>query len=346
MYDGSAVASRRPATPTSLSHAIGGGRYVRAPVADASLAPARGPWPALCRGDQRRLSVRSSCARDAGSSRPRRTGRDYEWPPTPLLGEMAWTQAGKTAGLLLAQPLDLTGRAARAADHRRPAHRPPPCEVRVTDADGATATGARSEAAACRRSERTTTASCGRRPSSSTRAAAPVDLAHIVRVDLVSGTAHGRLWVADLAAAPATLAAVPAHRLPTIDLDNRRVTEGSGGAKVVKDFPFHVRGTLRRRPGSWSSRLGQRPGDVRRRYRRPGARADRRHDRHPVSSDRRPDYRRLVTQVGAWATSNVMTDDYTGVGQRSSTTTRRRGSSCGPWRGPSRRGSPRAGGWS
>src|SRR6185312_13669257 len=67
-----------------------------------------------------------------------------------------------------------------------------------------------------------------------------VDLGRITRVDLVSASDHGRIWVADLGTAPAKLAPVPERRLPTVDIGRMRVQEGNGHGVVTARLPFRV----------------------------------------------------------------------------------------------------------
>ena len=171
---------------------------------------------------------------------------------------------------------------------------------------------------------------------------AAVDLTRIVRVDLVSASTRGRVWVADLSSAPATLAAVPDRRLPTINFSRVRIEEGAGGAKTAR-VPFQVTGDLTA-PARFSVlTVGQARGDVQRFSvdLAPGQTGG----SVPVGyvADRRADYRRLVTQVTAWATRNVMTDGYLGELAVVDDDPRPR-SPSGAWRGASSRATPRSGG--
>ena len=140
-----------------------------------------------------------------------------------------------------------------------------------------------------------------------------VDLSRVSRVDLVSRSATGRVWVLDLAAAPAALAPVPARRLPLVDLGTLSVDEGDEPTAQVARVPFSVTGDLTgraeitvavvdyssaRRPHRVTVDLapGQTTGSV------------------PVDfrADRVDDLE--VTGVGlmAWAGRGVMVDDYLG----------------------------------
>ena len=47
----------------------------------------------------------------------------------------------------------------------------------------------------------------------------------ISRIDLVGDSADGRLWILDVAAAPAVPVAEPAQRMPTVSLGSLRVAD-------------------------------------------------------------------------------------------------------------------------
>ena len=140
-----------------------------------------------------------------------------------------------------------------------------------------------------------------------------VDVSRVSRVDLVSRSATGRVWVLDLAAAPAALAPVPARRLPLVDLGTlshrrgRRADRPGGAGAVLGD---------RRPPGRAEHHGGGRDYSSARRPHRvtvdlaPGQ--TRAASPSTSGADRVDDLE--VTGVGliAWAGRGVMVDDYLG----------------------------------
>jgi len=310
LFDGSRARVASQGDAQTLSHAIGGGRVLRAPSTSTALSLADGATTRFCVStyDDRRVS---SCGTGATAAAAPHWSTSGERLPVRSFFEMAWTASGQSGGLLLGSPLDLTGRRleVRTIGGGRTAAA---VRVRITDADGASAV--------------IDPVGGGGLPVLGTTAevrklwaqtlvvdptGAPVDLSRIARVELVSASARGKVWVADLSSAPATLAAVPDRRLPTISFSRVRIEEGAGGAKVAR-VPFRVTGDLTS-PARFSVlTVGQGRGDVQRFSvdLAPGQTGG----SIPVgyAADRRADYRRLVTQVSAWSTRNVMTDGYLG----------------------------------
>ncbi|KQW48685.1 hypothetical protein ASC77_08080 [Nocardioides sp. Root1257] len=311
LFDGSRARVASQGDAQTLSHAIGGGRVLRAPGISTGLALADGATTRFCSGvyDAGRIA---SCGRGAAAAAATpHWSLGGERVPVRTFFEMAWTASGQSGGMLLGSPLDLTGRRLELrtiVDGRASTA----VRVRLTDADGASAVldpvggdalPALGSAPEVRKLWAQTVVV--------DPAAAALDLTRVVRVDLVGVSSRGRLWVADLSSAPAALAAVPARRLPTIDISRLRVTEGSGGAKVA-EVPFHVNGVLTAPARFVVLTVGQARGDLQRFAvdLAPGQTGG----TIPVGyvADRRADYRRLVTQVAAWPTRNVMTDRYIG----------------------------------
>ncbi len=307
LFDGSRARVASQGDAQTLSHAIGGGRDVRPPSA---LSLAAGAETRLCTGtyDDRRVS---SCGLGAVAAAAPLWSASSERLPARSFFEMAWTATGQSGGLLLASPLDLTGgrlELRTIVDGRSAAA----LRVRITDADGASALvdpvgGVALPALG-------TTADV-RKLWAQTLVVDPagtaVDLTRIVRVDLVAASPRGRVWVADLSSAPAALVAVPDRRLPTVSLSRVRVTEGAGGTKTAR-VPFQVSGALESPARFTVLTVGQARGDVQRFTvdLAPGQTSG----SVPVGyvADQRADHRRLVTQVTAWPTRNVMTDGYLG----------------------------------
>lgn len=311
LLDGSRARVASQGRAQVLSHAIGGGRSVRAPSPASPATPPGGAATRLCRGaDEPRQASACGYGGLRAASAPHWSVAGDRAPTRQFL-EMAWTAAGQAGGLQLTAPLDLTGRRLEVrtiADPRRPVA----LRVRVADSGGRTALltpvgGGVLEP-------------LGREPDVRRLwaqalvvdpSAAAVDLTRITRVDLVAASDRGRVWVADVSAAPASLAPVPERRLPILDLDRVTVAEGDRGVPVVH-LPYRLAGALTepaqvvfvtsgRGPGP-DERLtvdlvpGETGGSV------------------PVSheADLRADRRRTITEVSAWATRNLVTDSYLG----------------------------------
>ncbi|MFC7493386.1 MULTISPECIES: hypothetical protein [unclassified Nocardioides] len=312
LFDGSRARVASQGAAQTLSHAIGGGRELRTPGGSTSLALADGASTRFCRGTL--IPGRyASCGNDVGPAAAAPMWLlQGEAVPARDFFEMEWTAPGQSGGLLLRSPLDLTGRRLdlrTIVDDRSGVA----LRVRLTDATGASAlldpVGG------------LWLPGLGRAPDSRKLwaqtlvvdpAGTTLDLTRIVRVDLVGASSRGRVWVADLAAAPAALSAVPARRLPTIDVDRVRVREGSGGRKIAR-LPFRVNGTLTEPATFVVSTVGQARRDSQR-FRidlAPGQTGG----AIPIAydADRRADYPELITQVAAWGSRNVVTDRYTGA---------------------------------
>jgi len=311
LFDGSRARVASQGDAQTLSHAIGGGRDLRSPSATTALSLADGATTRFCTGtyDDRRVS---SCGLGAAvAAAAPLWSASGERLPVRSFFEMAWTESGQSGGLLLASPLDLSGRRLELrtiVDGRSAAA----VRVRITDADGASAL--LDPVGGVGLPSLGTTADVRKLWAQTVvadPAGAAVDLTRIARVDLVAASPRGRVWVADLSSAPAALVAVPDRRLPTVSFSRVRVTEGAGGAKTAR-VPFRVSGALDSPARFTVLTVGQARGDVQRFTvdLAPGQTSG----SVPVGyvADQRADYRRLVTQVTAWPARNVMTDDYLG----------------------------------
>ncbi|MGB0099951.1 MAG: hypothetical protein WBP61_06690 [Nocardioides sp.] len=310
LFDGSRARVESTGDAQVLSHAIGGGRDVRAPGRGVSRALPDGASTRICRGTFAQ-DKRASCS----------WGLDYQVHPhwvdpweqqrNRQFLEMSWTAPGQDGGLLLEEPLDLSADRLELRTIADPERGPVQVQVRITDGEGNEAL--------------LTPVGGGNVPGlgasprywAQTIVVDPtdgvgVDLSRIVRVDLVAGSDRGRVWVADLAAAPADLAEVPDERLPLVDLGNVRVPEGDVVGEVTADLPFQVVGEVSaparisvatsgagsRRSQRFTIDLapGQTSGTI------------------PVTylSDRVHDLGTMRTDVAVWPLRNVMTDSYRG----------------------------------
>ncbi len=314
LFDGSRARVDSIGDAQVLSHAIGGGRDVRAPGRDLGLALADGATTRLCRGDYAPGKI-ASCGYglDYSGTRPH-WPETYERLATREFFQMSWTAAGQTGGVVLDEPLDLSAERLELRTIVDPNAGDVDLRVRITDADGGSAVltpqggGTLPGLGVKEDTQKYWAETLVADPAS----AAGVDLARIVRVDLVSASAAGRVWVADLSAAPAELAAVPAVRLPTVDLGRVRVKEGNGTKPVTASLPFTVVGEVTRPARFQVVTAGQAVGEVQRFNvdLAPGQTSG----SIPVTyqPDRRDDFDIAVTSAVAWPVRNMMTDAYIG----------------------------------
>lgn len=315
MFDGSRVTVPSIGDAQVLSEAIGGGRDVRTPGHTAALDLADGATTRMCSGTDDAARVASCTHGIAWTGVHPHWYSSYEHLPSREFFEMSWTGAGQSGGMLLATPLDLSSDRLALRTIVDPDQGDAHLLVRVTDADGATATltpvggGTLPALGVDDGTKKYWAQTLMVDPAGATG----VDLSRITQVDLVStGDAAGRVWVADLAAAPSALAAVPAKRLPTIDVARVKVDEGDGPGTVTARLPFTVNGDVTAPARFQVTTVGQQVGDVQRFVvdLAPGQT----HGSIPISyeADRRDDYPKLVTQVSTYAERNMMTDAYVG----------------------------------
>lgn len=314
MFDGSRARVESQGVAQTLSHAIGGGRDVRRPRLDTSLSLADGAQTRFCTGTAA-VEQMGSCARAIRYAYTVPHWRvDYEKSPTRPELEMTWTAPGQSGGLLLDQPLDLSADRLELRTIVDPRSTDVDLRVRITDADGHSAllTPVGGGALPALGTTRAVMKFWAQTLEVDPAVATGVDLARITRVDLVSQSAQGRLWVLDLAAAPARLAAVPDRRAPTIDLATATIDEGDGRGTQIARLPFQVVGDLDRPARIVVVTVNDEYRDAQRFAvdLAPGQTSG----SIPISyeADRSDDPARRVTQVAAWATRNVMTDQYLG----------------------------------
>lgn len=307
LFDGDPVTATDAA---AYSAAIGGDRDLRRPGKQFRLSLAVDAQTRFCNG------IHGSRPGDCGSNMDAFTVPNWSsmWDPMPTkrFWEMAWQQSGATGGMLLNRPLDLGSRPLLLRTLVDPASGPVTARVRLTDGSGASA-------------EVTDPATINPLPTIewATKVWAQslivdpsglsgVDLSDITQIELITATDHGRIWVADVAAAADTLPAVPHKRLPTISVGSAKVNEGNGREPVTYRLPLTVNGTLarparinvvvatpdNRRPQSY--RLDLAPGQTQASV--------------PVSwqPNRVADYPRLTTEVAIQPVENLMTDAYRG----------------------------------
>lgn len=314
LFDGSRARVESTGDAQVLSHAIGGGRDVRAPGRGLGRALPDGATTRFCAGGYDPAKI-ASCGSglDYGGIRPH-WPEPYEGLPSREFFQMTWSAAGQSGGVVLDDPLDLSTDRLELRTIVDPGFGTADLRVRISDAEGGSAL--------------LTPVGGGTLPALGKRAdtqkywaeslvvdpagAEGVDLASVVRVDLVSASDRGRVWVADLAAAPATLAEVPETRLPSISIGQVRVDEGDGKQPVTAELPFTVAGEVTR-PARFSVvTSGQERGSVQRFNidLAPGQTSG----SIPVTyqPDNRDDFPRMVTQASALPVRHVMTDAYLG----------------------------------
>jgi hypothetical protein len=257
MFDGSNV------TPVSIgdavvrTHAIGGGRVLRRPGLDTSVAPGGTAHARICRGfADPGITTAVSAPRPrplCGRGIP--SVRTPHWAPSTLRGvpvapafELSWSEPGQHGGLRFAHPLDLS--AAGSVDVRTIVDTVPGqvrLRVRLHDAVGhsrwlrpiggtplpALPDGGWSLAKRWAQNVRIPTAGISR-----------IDLAAVTRVDVQGVSDDGRIWILDVAAVPTTVAPVPVRRLATLDLHDVSVSEGDGSRPGVLQVPYTIEGQL------------------------------------------------------------------------------------------------------
>lgn len=245
-YDGSPVHVPSVSDAEVLSHAIGGGRSVRRPGLEATRTLPSGAETHVCTGV---VSYESGsfgmCGRESGSHVAPHWANQGDRVPTRRFLEMSWEAAGATGGLRFSEPLDLTADRLELRVIVDAGYAAPDLQVRVSDSAGGTAL---LDPVAGTEPIRLPRMSYGTKlwaqalvVDAST--AAGVDLADITSVELVAGSAEGRLWVTDLASAPQTPPAPPTDTLPQVDIGTLRVEEGGKGPHTAK-VPFTITGTV------------------------------------------------------------------------------------------------------
>jgi dienelactone hydrolase len=247
LFDGSPVTVASIGDADVLSHAIGGGRSIRRPGPDARPTIATGNADVrLCRG----VSSYSSgsfaiCGRRNQELLTPHWPMQGEQVPTRKFLEFSWQEQGAAGGLAFAAPLDLSAERLELRTLLDPSHDAPEIQVRISDSAGGSAL--------LDPVPGTELAALPTIPGATklwattvvvdVQEATGVDLADITSVEVVSGSPEGRVWIADLAAAPAAPPAAPNQRLPRVSIGDVRIDEGSGGTTLAR-VPFAIAGTV------------------------------------------------------------------------------------------------------
>ncbi|WP_148611454.1 hypothetical protein [Nocardioides rubriscoriae] len=322
LFDGSHVTIASIGTADVRSHALGAGRDVRRPGLEATPTLATGGAETrLCSGvtswDAGPVGI---CGGGLQVTAPHFVPQGEGQPSRRFL-ELAWTRAGGVGGLRFDAPLDLTDdrlELRTIVDSRRGAV---DLRVRVTDGAGASAVltpeGGTRVAPLLVSPEVTKLWAQPLLVDAS--GASGVDLADVVSVELLADSPRGRVWVAEVAAAPAGLVPVPSTRLPVVDVGELRVDEGDPArtgprASTVRSarIPFTITGPVTRPGQLVVQTVGQEIGrpqrftvDV-----APGQTSGSIPVRYSV--DRLADFR-LTTAVTVWSVRGLATDDYVGA---------------------------------
>lgn len=237
MFDGSAVRIASLGTADVRSHAVGGGRDVRALGAAVTATPRATPSGAaaavrVCDGRGSRRAPACGAA-DVDWTSPHFADEWSGAVPARPAAVVRWAAAGQAAPLRLASPLDL--QAAERLALRVIADsggRGPRVALRVIDGAGATALAVPREdgrVAPLHRRPFQTTVQLAQQVSVDVADLAGVDLADIRSVEVVGRSATGRVWVLDVAGVPPVAAGLPARvdrRLPVVSLGSLRIDEG------------------------------------------------------------------------------------------------------------------------
>jgi hypothetical protein len=232
---------------------------------------------------------------------------------------MRWTASGQRGGLTFDTPLDLTD--ARALTLRTvvdPSLGDVRLAVRLTDADGTTVRLTPEAGPLLPALPRGPRWYAGKHWAQELRVGAEqlpgvdpaLDISRLAAVELVGESDRGRVWVLDVAGVPQVSPAVPVRRVPLVDLGAVRVEEGE--APGVAEVPFTVTGDVVD-PGGFTVRSTDWDTGTSRRTDvtvTPGSTAGVVRWEHPGDTFDSP--RRVVHQLEAYATSNLMLRDHFG----------------------------------
>lgn len=315
LFDGSRARVESQGDAQTLSHAIGGGRDLRLPGVTAGLSMSDGARTRFCDGKSDPARV-ASCAFAMKNDRVHPNWPDgYERVPTRPFFQMAWTESGQSGGMTLDTPLDLSDRHLMLRTIVEPKKaKGVNLRVRLTDTSGnrATVTPVGGGTLPAIGDTRYTKNLWTQTLTVEASGASGVDLSQVKRVDLVSVSSRGRVWVADLGAAPAVLPAVPEERLPVISLTGMSMDEGDGPGDTTAQVPFKVIGEVKRPARFVVVTAGQESSEVQRFTvdLAPGQTSGTIPIRY--TPDTRDDLDKIVTQITAWPLFGTMTDRYFG----------------------------------
>ncbi len=315
LFDGSVVHPPSIGAADVRSHTIGGGRDVRRPAIDSGLSLPSGADTSFCQGVLSPGSI-SACGR--GNNLWGQVPHWYdagEFAPARRELELTWREAGQTGGLVFDEPLDLSTGRLELRSIVDPGFGDVRLRLRLTDTSG--------------RSDEVTPEGDGIVPAlpvdeqvgkrwaqavvADPSAAAGIDLTQVARVDVIGDSSDGRLWILDVAAAPAALAAVPEERLPLVSLESLTITEGDAPGTQVAQLPFTVTGEVSRPAELTVGIVDEMIGRSRSRLRvdlAPGQTEG--YIRYEYRGNKIDDYDRRTTGYYAFAVDGVMTDKYDG----------------------------------
>ena len=322
LVDGSAVTVASIGDADVRSAALGGGRDVRRPGLEATPSLPSGARTSLCQGVvSHARGDYDSCGHGLGQDTTvphwRESGEAF---PTRRFFSMAWQHPGAVGGLRFDDPLDLSVDRLELRTLVDPRAGALEVRVRLTDSTGAsvdlTPDGGGAVApffavpgATKLLAQSVLVDAAGATAQTATQTGG-LDLADVVQVDLLGDSARGRLWLADVAAAPSRLAAVPEARLPQVNLHPLKVVEGDSPRERTARVPFDVVGELTRPARVSVLTGGRQPGSSHRSTIElaPGQHAG----SIPVAftADRVADLA-AVTRLSAWPVREVVTDAYT-----------------------------------
>ena len=246
LFDGSVVRPPSIGAADVRSHALGGGRDVRRPGIDTGLALADGATTSVCRGV---YAVRGTGTCGRGDNLYGQVPHWYDAtelaPSRPEL-EMSWTDVGQSGGLVLDDPLDLSTDRLELRTIVDPTLGDVRLRLRLTDTEGASAVVTPADDGLVRAlpSDRRSAKRWAQTVVAETAGVAGIDLTRVEQVEILGDSEDGRIWVLDLAAAPAELAPVPDTRAATVSLGSLRLEEGDGPGTVTAEVPYTVDGTL------------------------------------------------------------------------------------------------------
>jgi len=248
MFDGSVVHPASIGAADVRSHAIGGGRELRRPAVDTGLSLANGADASFCQGVVSEGSL-TACGRS-----DRLYGQAPHWyfggelAPARRALELTWREAGQSGGLTFDDPLDLSSGRLELRTIVDPGFGDVRMRLRLTDVDGASATVTPEGDGIVRALplDRYVGKRWAQTVVADPAATTGVDLTRVARVDVVGDSSDGRLWILDVASAPAALAAVPERRLPLVSLGTLRIDEGDDPRTSVARVPFTVTGPVTR----------------------------------------------------------------------------------------------------
>jgi hypothetical protein len=247
MYDGSPVSVASAGSADLRTHAIGGGRVHRKPALGTTLTSTNGDTQ-FCRGVTDDRDTATACGRgiETFESTPHWPFVDEGVPSRPFF-EFAWSAVGQAGGMSFAEPLDLSGGRLEMRTIVDPV-KDVRLRVRLTDVAGnSTVLTPENDGnlPALLRGE-----GLSKRWAQTLLVTTPpvddVDLTRIGAIELIGQSTSGRVWVADVAAAPAALATVPARRAPQLSMGDVRQVEGDGPGTVSAEVPFTITGTVDR----------------------------------------------------------------------------------------------------